>query len=148
MAQKLQSQFGFFEVQTLGTPAGEFVRVGGVAAINNIRSGTAAEIDVSDLQSTAKEFVTGLADNGSMDISGFYDPNDEGQRTLETLRETGAVNNFRVGVRNTISVGSPTGFTTLSFSGFVQTFPISMGVDAAVSFTTTIRITGAITKSF
>ena len=148
MPQKLQSQFGFFEVQTIGTPAGEFIRVGGVSAINDIRSGTAAEIDVSDLQSTAKEFVTGLADNGSMTLTGFYDPNDEGQRTLETLRETGAINSYRIGVRNAISVGSPTGFTTFSFSGFVQTFPISLGVDAAVTFTVTVRITGPITKSF
>lgn len=148
MSQKLQSQFGFFEVQTLGTPAGEFIRVGGVSSITDIRSGTATEIDVSDLQSTAKEFVLGLADNGSMTLSGFYDPNDEGQRTLETLRETSASNAFRVGVRNALSVGSPTGFTTLSFTGFVQTFPISLGVDQAVTFTVTVRITGAITKSF
>ena len=68
MSQKLKSQTSTFEVEDPAQSPNTFVVVGGVRAINNLRSGTAAEIDVSDLQSTAKEFVLGLADNGSMDI--------------------------------------------------------------------------------
>lgn len=145
MSQKLQSQFGFFEVADIGSP-GNWLRVGGVSGVRDIRSGTATEIDVSDLQSTAKEFVLGLADNGSMSLDVFYDPNDPGQIVLETLRETSASNGFRVGVRNPAQAGSPTGYTVLSFTGFVQTFPITLAVDAAVTGTVTVRITGAITK--
>ena len=146
MSQKLQSQFGFFEVADLQTPA-DWVRVGGVTGIRDIRSGTATEIDVSDLSSTAKEFTLGLADNGSMTLDLFYDPQDPGQQALETLRETSASNGFRVGVRNPQASGSPTGYTLLSFTGFVQTFPISLAVDAAVTGSVTVRITGAITKT-
>jgi hypothetical protein len=146
VSQKLLSQFGFIEVADLQTPA-EWVRVGGVNAINNIRSGQAQEVDVSDLSSLAKEYVLGLTDNGSMDIAGFYDPEDPGQIILETLRETQAANDFRVGVRNPLAAGSPTGYTLLLYSGRVSTFPISFGVDQAVTFTSSIRITGAITKA-
>lgn len=146
MSQKIQSQFGFFEVAQPGTPS-EWVRVGGVTGIRDIRSGTTTEIDVSDLSSLAKEYQLGLADNGSMTLDVFYDPQDPGQVILETLRETSAANGFRVGVRNPIGVGSPTGFVLLSFTGFVQTFPIALGVDAAVTGTVTVRITGAITKT-
>jgi hypothetical protein len=145
MSQKIQSQFGFVEVVATGSP-GDFTRVGGVSGIRDIRSGTAAEIDVSDLQSTAKEFVLGLADNGSMSFDLFYDQADPGQITLEQLRESSASASFRVGVRNPLQAGSPTGFTLLSFTGFVATFPITLGVDAAVTGTCTVRITGAITK--
>jgi hypothetical protein len=117
-----------------------------VTSISDIRSGTAAEIDVSDLSSTAKEFVLGLADNGSMTLNGWYDPQDAGQVILEGLRESSAVNGFRVGVRNPTGAGSPTGFVLMEFDGFVATMPITLGVDAAVSFTASVRITGAITK--
>lgn len=146
MSQKLTSQQSYFEVEDLGSP-GIFVRVGGVTSIRDLRSGTAAEIDVSDLSSTAKEFILGLADNGTMGLDLIYDPSDPGQIILETLRETSAENAFRVGVPNPLQSGSPTGFTEFSFSGFVQTFPFSASVDAALTGTVSIRLTGAITKT-
>lgn len=146
MSQKLTSQRGFFEVADLQTPT-EFIRVGGVTSIRDLRSGTAAEIDVSDLSSLAKEFLLGLADNGSMGLDLIYDPADPGQIVLETLRETSAINAYRVGVPNPLAVGSPTGYTIYSFSGFVATFPFTLGVDAAVTGTVSIRVTGAITKA-
>lgn len=146
MSQKLKSQQSFIEVNDVGSP-GVWSRIGGVRAINNLRSGTAAEIDVSDLSSTAKEFVLGLADNGSMDLELLYDPADPGQQNLEALRESSASTTYRVGVPNPLAGGSPTGVTMFNFSGFVATFPFSAGVDAAITGTVSIRLTGAITKS-
>lgn len=146
MSQKITSQQSFLEVADLQTPA-EWVRVGGVTGIRDLRSGTAAEIDVSDLSSTAKEFVLGLADNGSMGADVIYDPEDPGQIILETLRETSAVNSFRVGVPNPLGSGSPTGFTLFAFQGFVTTFPFNAAVDAALTGTVSIRLTGSISKT-
>lgn len=146
MSQKLTSQQSFIEVEDLGSP-GEWIRVGGVTGIRDLRSGTAAEIDTTDLSSTAKEFILGLADNGTMGLDVLYDPEDPGQVILETLRETSAVNNFRVGVPNPLQSGSPTGFTMFSFAGFVQTFPFNAAVDAALTGTVSIRLTGTITKT-
>ena len=146
MSQKLKSQTSTFEVASLTTPA-QFITVGGVRAINNLRSGTSTEIDVSDLSSTEKEFVLGLADPGTMDLEVLYDPEDPGQIILEQLRVTSARNNFRVVVPNPLEVGSPTGKTSFTFEGFVQTFPFSIGVDTAITGTVTVRVTGTITKS-
>lgn len=146
MSQKIQSQFGYLEVSDVGSP-GSFLRIGGVSGIRDIRSGTAAEIDVSDLSSTAKEFVVGLADNGAFTFDVFYDPMDPGQINVETLRETGAIASWRLHIRNPIGVGSPTGFVVLTFNGFVQTFPVTLAVDAAVTGSVSVRITGAITKA-
>ena len=68
-------------------------------------------------------------------------------RILETLRESSAINSFRVGVPNPLQSGSPTGFTVFEFQGFVTTFPFSATVDAALTGTVSIRLTGPITKT-
>lgn len=143
MSQKILSQTSTFEVEDAGSP-GTFIEVGGVSTVRDMRSGTAAEVDVTDLSSTAREFLLGLADNGTMGIDMFYDPADPGQIILEGLRETSAVNNFRVTVPNPLNSPSVTTFT---FAGFVQTFPFTAAVDAAITGTVSIRVTGDFVKS-
>lgn len=144
MSQKLKSQTSTFEVLDPNASPDTWVEVGGVRSINDLRSGTATEIDVSDLSSTAKEFVLGLADNGAMNLEMLYDPEDAGQVILEGLRESSDSNQFRITIPNPLNSPAVTVFT---FIGFVQTFPFSIGVDAAITGTVTVRITGAITKS-
>ena len=144
MSQKLKSQTSTFEVLDPAASPDTWIVVGGVRTINDLRSGTSTEIDVSDLQSDAKEFVLGLADNGSMNLDVLYDPMDPGQIILETLRESSESNQYRVTIPNPLASPATTVFT---FIGFVQTFPFSIGVDTAISGTVTVRITGAITKS-
>ena len=144
MSQKLKSQTSTFQVLDPNGSPEDWITVGGVRSISDLRSGTAAEIDVSDLSSTAKEFVLGLADNGAMNLEMLYDPEDPGQIILEGLRESSDSNSFRVTIPNPLSSPPETVF---SFTGFVQTFPFSVGVDAAITGTVTIRITGDITKN-
>jgi hypothetical protein len=145
MAQKLQSQTSKFMVQNVGSP-NPFVIVGGVTSIRDMRSGTAAEIDVTDLLSTAKEFVLGLADNGTMGIDLLYDPLDPGQIILERLRDTSARSFFRVQIpRGSLAIGSPNQ-VSFTFQGFVQTFPFTAAVDAAITGTVSVRVTGNFTK--
>lgn len=144
MSQKLKSQTSTFEVLDPAGSPDSWVVVGGVRAINDLRSGTATEIDVSDLSSSAKEFLLGLADNGAMNLEMLYDPADAGQIILESLRESSASNSFRVTIPNPLN--SPA-VTTFAFTGFVQTFPFSVGADAAITGTVTVRVTGAITKT-
>ena len=59
-------------------------------------SGTATEIDTTDLSSLAKEFEFGLVDNGSMTSEVFRDPADPGQTIISALRVSTARNSFRV----------------------------------------------------
>ena len=145
MSQKLKSQTSTFEVLDPVASPDTYVVVGGVRAISDLRSGAAAEIDMSDLSSVAKEFVLGLADNGSMNLEMLYDPADPGQLILETLRETSDVNNYRVTIPNPLA-GSPDR-TSFSFNGFVVTFPFSIAVDAGITGTVGVRLTGQITKA-
>lgn len=144
MAQKIVSQGAFFEVEDPLQSPNTFVRVGNFRGASGIRSGTRTEIDMTDLDSAAKEYALGLKDSGSMQINLLYDPNDPGQIILEQLLNATVSNPFRLNVPNP---GASPQFTTLSFNGFVQTFPFEVGVDAGLPGTATIRVTGDYTKS-
>lgn len=98
--------------------------------------GQAAEIDVTHLQSTAKEFKMGLQDFGSFQVDLNYIASDPGQVEARAAKASGTQKAFLV----TLSDG-----TTASFEGFVLSNPMSGGVDAKVDSGFTIRITGAVT---
>jgi hypothetical protein len=123
-----------------GSPT-NYIAVDGVTNIRDLRSGTAAEIDTTDLASTAKEFRQGLKDEGTMSIDMINEPSDPGQIRLAALRSSRAVGNFRIFV----PVGSP-GWT-LTFTGLVTTFPATFAVDDVVRGTVGIRVTGEILES-
>src|SRR5262245_31076548 len=59
------------------TPAG-FLTVGNLTAIG-VPGPTKAEIDVTDFDSVAAEFLAGLPDNGELPLSGFFNFEDDGQ---------------------------------------------------------------------
>lgn len=113
-----------------------------IGQINSITGpdGTAAEIDVTDLSSTAKEFKMGLADEGSVTLEGFFKPSDTQHAALRTKRNTRVTGNFQI-----VFTDSPQ--TTWSFAAYVPTLSITAGVDAALTGSITLRITGAITES-
>lgn len=100
--------------------------------------GTAAEIDVTNLQSTAKEFLMGLQDFGSFKIDCNYLQADAGQLAMRTAKATQAITNFKVTFSDT---------KTAIFTGFVMSNPVSGGVDAKVDGSFNIRISGNVTFS-
>lgn len=100
--------------------------------------GQAAEIDVTHLQSVAKEFLMGLQDFGSFSIDVNYLTDDPGQQALRAAKATGDKKPFRA----TLSNGE-----TFTFEGYVLSNPISGGVDAKVDGSFAIRITGDVVFS-
>ena len=68
---------------------------------------TASKIDVTDLNSTAKEFVVGLIDNGSVTCDLFYLKTDPGQAALLAAFNAGTVKSYKL----TDPVGSNYTFT-------------------------------------
>jgi hypothetical protein len=98
--------------------------------------GQAAEIDVTHLQSTAKEFLMGLQDFGSFNIDVNYLPLDSGQVNMRAAK----VSRARKGFLAQFSDGS-----TAEFSGYVLSNPVSGGVDSKVDGSFAIRITGSVT---
>lgn len=111
--------------------------IGQVNSITGIGSGTAAEIDVTNLSSTAKEFLIGLPDEGSVTFGGYLDPDDTtGQVAVRAARSAGTLESFQVTLTDA-------GGTTVTFDGYVMQFSTDINQDAAVTFSSTIRITGA-----
>lgn len=55
-----------------------------ITQVKSIKSGdgSATKIDVTDLDSTAKEFLTGLLDNGTVSLELFYKKSDPGQAAV------------------------------------------------------------------
>ena len=99
--------------------------------------GSASVIDVTTLCSTRKEKLMGLPDEGQFSINGNYLPDDTGQGFLKTLRAGRTLGSFRVSLSD-----SP--ITHITFSGYVLSFQIAAGVDAKLTFSATIEISGEV----
>jgi len=122
---------------TLSTVAMAIVH--NVVAING-PSGSAGKIDVSNLGSTAKQFLVGIRDEGDISLDVIYDPStatnggqkhmfdDRGTRTKRTwgFKLADASSNFVKGV------------------GYCTGFALTGAVDDSVKATITIAITGAV----
>jgi len=114
------------EVATVATPIANVVSFDGFDGESN-------EIDVTNLTSTAKEYLLGLQDFGQLTLTWHPDFNDAGQNELRTLRASGAAGVFQM----TLSDGA-----TIDFNARVRATPSSGGVDAALEGSCTLRITG------
>lgn len=114
-------------------------------AISEVRSftgpgGSAAVIDVSDLDSTSREKRMGLPDEGQLGFVINYIPSNTEHALLRSQRTARALTYFQIDFTD-----SPA--TTWTFSGYVPEFSISGEVDETVMANVTIEITGAITES-
>lgn len=111
-----------------------------IGSINGIEipESDAAEIDVTTHDSTAKEFLGGLTDFGTVTMSGKYDIADNGQIYLRTPANQGG---SAVACVVTFSDDS-----TATFNAVVKGFGTSVGdTDGTVDFTASLRVSGAIT---
>lgn len=102
--------------------------------------GQAAEIDVTDLSSTSKEYRLGLQEEGDITMDIMYIPGDTQHAAIRALRASGALNNFRISFTD-----SPT--TTWTFAGLVKGFSISNSVDDVNRATVTLKVSGSIVEA-
>lgn len=100
--------------------------------------GSASEIDVTDLSSTAKEFRMGLKDEGDFSFEMMYLPNNAEHSGLQDDRTNRTLRNFLVTLTD-----SPQ--STLHFTGYVRDFSVSGGVDDVLRANVTVRISGDVT---
>lgn len=110
-------------------------------AILNVKSfsgfdGMASEIDVTNLDSTAKETRLGLQDFGKFSFDIHVDYADAGQNALRAAQASGAEKNFKLTYPNAL---------VASFAGFVKGAPQSGGVDAVISGSVEVRVNGTVT---
>lgn len=113
------------------------VTVGGIRSITGIGSGTASEIDITTLDSTAKEFAQGLRDFGSIEVDLVRDQDDLGQVEMYNSMATQST--------ETIVITLPTSTANVAtFQGFVQSLSSDIAADGVVMGKAKIRITGAV----
>lgn len=98
----------------------------------------ATDIDVTDLSSTAREYLSGLEDSGSVDLEGHYDQtNTQHQEMRDNVGSDTAVN-YKI----TLSDAE-----TITFSARVMAFSVGQSVDEAVSVSMRLKIDGSVTWS-
>lgn len=115
------------------------VRVGDILSFSG-PGGEASEIDVTDLDSVAKEFKVGLPDNGQVTIEVNLDPTDSAQNSLWDDRVSGTK-------RTAVITLTDSGSTTLTFEAYCKGFAINGEADGKVTASITLRVSGAITKA-
>ena len=121
-----------------GTSAESFVTIAEVNSIN-LPERTRPMIDVTDLDSLAREFVPGLLDSGQVTMNMNF--------TRDTYidmvndQESDSSVNYQIVIPDT-------GATTMDFAGYVQDIGgAAPGPDEKINVDITIKITGALTIS-
>lgn len=117
-----------------------FTNIANVTSINE--SGDSRDpIEVTNLDSTAKEFAPGLIDYGTVEVAVNHDQEEPTHVTLQQITATGAERDWRI----TESGGGSPG-TRTQFKGFIQSASRSRAVNGVVTATYTIKRTGPTTE--
>jgi hypothetical protein len=97
--------------------------------------GSASEIDKTNMQSGAMEYVAGLQDFGQFTLNCDVDNADAGQLALRAAKTSAATKAFRVVIPNG---------RIRTFKGFVKKFSETGGVNALIKANVDVRITGVV----
>ena len=111
-----------------------------ICAIQTISGpdGSAATIDATTLCSTAKEFIVGLPDYGTVSLTGLYDPADTAIGALKTQFDAQTEESFKITLADT-------GAAEITFDGYVTQFSWDIQPDDVVKVNISIKVTGAVT---
>ena len=124
------------EIEDSGNP-GTYFTIPGVTSISGPDS-QKSEIDTTALDDSAKSYITGLVDNGSLTLNINYVPDNA---VHELLRAAAAANNQTDKFRITFT---DVAGTTWTFDGQVQSFPLNLAIESKAEVAVAVRITGAI----
>ncbi len=117
---------------------GSGVSIGRLTSVGEIEA-EAEELDVTTLESTGgyREYIQGFRDSGTIELEGYHDAGDAGQKAVREAFASGEICTFRVSF--------PDG-STAAFSGFIKKHAIgSAEVDGAIGFGAVIRVSGPVT---
>ena len=97
------------------------------------------QIDVTNLDSTRREFINGLADSGEVKCTGNWIGNNAQQQGCRSDMYAGTQRHFHLVFADT---------TLAAFTALVTAVGTKMSVDKQVEFDITLKITGAITWTY
>lgn len=130
----LKSQGATIARRSVDSPV-TFTTVANITTIS-LSGPEAGEIDVTDLSSTAKEFLQGLEDPGTCTINGFYNSQNTQHQAMRDAIGGSTTSRYRI----TLSNGAQ-----IEFDALVQNMPLDIAVDGAVEMSMTLKISGDIT---
>lgn len=131
MSDAIKSQGFKFEIGNGNSPL-TYTEVKEVTSFSG-PDGQANPIETTHLQSTAKEYLMGLQDNGSASIEVNHITDDPGQVAMRAAKASGDIQDFKATFSD---------LSTLTFQGFVMSNPLSLGVDNKVDGSFSILISG------
>lgn len=115
------------------------VQIGQVVGINGPTAST-GEIDVTNLSSTAKEFVPSLPDYGTVSLDVVFD------YATTTTQHAAIMTDFANQTTAQYQIRfSDSPQTTATFNAFPNEYPVSIAVDDKVGATIGLRVTSAVT---
>lgn len=138
MTKLLSQKTALYLGSGTGSPE-TFTKVGGITSVGAPES-SRSEIDSTDLDSDAKEFMPGLIDYGSITFQMDYEPDLDIQQEIEDLCASGETRNWYILYSD--------GTTKKAFSAFGKSFNPAAGTDSKVTGPLTLRITGPVTTTY
>jgi hypothetical protein len=122
-----------------------YTQVKDVKNISGLGSGSSTDIDVTNLDSIAKEYRLGLQDQGEFSCEYNAVPDDTGQAAVESGKRAATTLNWKLQLAD-MAVG---GFanTAYNFDGLVKAFGIDVSPDSVIGGTMSVRVTGEITRA-
>ncbi len=101
--------------------------------------------DVTNFQSSKREFIATLADSGSWKLEGSRVSGDAGQIAMEAAFATGALQQFQIQLPKTAT--QTTAGDQYGFYALIQDLNYSFAVEKADTFTATLKVSGDITET-
>jgi hypothetical protein len=102
-------------------------------------SAASGEIDITCLASTAKEFLIGLSDSGSITFDCFFDSSDAGQIAARKIQSSRTKGHWAIKLPSLT-----TKVYQFDGKGYVKTFGVTGKVDGAVGCSIAIRVSGGV----
>lgn len=145
ISNKTANSFALLDADTTGltytsggtaTPV-TYTKINGFLSFNGF-DGSASELDTTDLDSVAMEFVSGLVDNGKFGFEMKIIKADAGQISLRAARASGALTGFKLTLPDT---------AVATYDALVKTIPTAGGVNAVLKGSVDTKISGAVVWS-
>jgi len=113
-----------------------FNNIPGLTTLSTPES-TTSSVDTTTIASVAKEYISGLPDNGSLSLEGFWDSGNTYHVALRTAHVAQTAANF-------LMVFSDSPATKVLFTATPETFVITSEPDAAITFSMGLKVSGAL----
>lgn len=111
-----------------------YTKINGVISFSGM-DGTAGDLDTTDLDSTAMEYISGLMDEGKFSYEAKTLHADAGQQAVRAARASGAVKGIKLTFPDAV---------VASFNVLVKSIPVAGGVNAVLKGSVDCKITGPV----